>query len=88
MLIFKVPVENPTAPPKRIIAAPVIESKPIAIESITITGAKAIKVFTACVVQIRANTKVKIEMNKYNFSENRFPIFAIIACKAPVSVKM
>ena len=60
-------------------AAPVMESSPMAIASITIIGAKAMNRFTPCVVQIRANTRVRIGMKIYNFPENLFASFATIA---------
>ena len=48
VLGFDIPVEKPTAPPSRIMAAPVMESSPMASVIITTTGAKAINWFTPC----------------------------------------
>ena len=85
---FNVPVENPMAPPSRMMAAPVIESRPIASASITITGANAMNMLTACVVQIRPNISVRIGINTYRLLENFFASFAITACSEPDCVSM
>ena len=69
-------------------AAPVIESRPIASASMTITGANAMNMFTACVVQMRPNISVRIGMNTYRLLENFFASFAITACSEPDCVSM
>ena len=69
-------------------AAPVMESSPIASASITITGANAMNMFTAWVVQIRPNIRSGSEMNTYRLLENFFASFAITACSAPDWVSM
>ena len=56
--------------------------------SITITGAKAMNMFTPWVVQIRPNIRVRIGMNTYRLLENFFASFAITACSAPDWVSM
>ena len=88
VLTFSVPVENPMAPPRMIIATPQMESSPRARDSITITGAKAINMFTAWVVQISANTRESSGIKMPMWPENRLASLAITACSAPVLVSM
>ena len=88
VLTFKVPVEKPIAPPNRIIATPQIESSPNAKDIITITGAKAINIFTPWVVHINPNTKVRIGMNIPIWWENFFASFAITVWRASLLVSI
>ena len=76
------------APPRMIIATPQMESSPRARDSITITGAKAINMFTAWVVQISANTRESSGIKIPMWPENRLASLAITACSAPVLVSM
>ena len=65
VLGFTVPVAKPTAPPNRMIAAPTMESSPIARVIITTTGANAMNWFTPWVVQINAKMVVMIGIKIY-----------------------
>ena len=76
VLGFNIPVEKPTAPPSRIMAAPVMESSPMASVIITTTGAKAINWFTPCVVQISAKIVVMMGIKMYKRFWNTFATLA------------
>ena len=60
--VFKVPVEKPMAPPKSGSAAPVMESNPIALVIIMITGVNPINTVTDCVVAMAAKTRSRSGM--------------------------
>lgn len=84
--MLKVPVEKPMAPPRTMMASPVKESSPMAMASITITGAKGMKVFTPWVVQIRPKIRVSTGMKISSRLENFRAPLARIAWRAPVLV--
>ena len=88
VLTFSVPVEKPMAPPSRMMPTPTMESSPRLRASITVMGAKAMKVFTPWVVQMSANTSIKSGMKTLTLPLNRRTMEATRAWRAPVAVSM
>ena len=74
---FKRPVEKPMAPPKSGSAAPVMESNPIALVIIMITGVNPINTVTDCVVAMAAKTRSRSGMKIASLLPNFATTFAI-----------